>query len=77
MNVKKTLRFSLKALSIILSLFLIFTIFSFIREIIYINSFGGLSALNYPDITGHLVIMLLTLGCLYVSIKTTLKLKGD
>jgi uncharacterized protein with PQ loop repeat len=63
--------------SMFLFLFLIFAVYSFIETLVYIKSVGGLSALNYPEVTGHLVIMFLGLGCLYFSIKAIRKIKGD
>ncbi|EPY7420096.1 hypothetical protein ACXEKA_005173 [Klebsiella pneumoniae] len=68
---------SMMAVSIFFSILLIFAIYSFIETLIYIKSVGGLSELNYPEVTGHLVIMLLGLGCLYFSIKTTRKIKPN
>lgn len=75
-KVKKVAYFSMRAISLIIFLFLIFAVYSFIETLVYIQSVGGLSALNYPEVTGHLVIMFFGLGCLYFSIKATRKIKG-
>jgi len=64
-------------ISVFLFFFLIFAFYSFIETLLYIKSVGGLSELNYPEVTGHLIIMFFGLGCLYFSIKTTRKIKGD
>jgi len=76
-RMKKTAYFMMRTISIILFLFLIYAVYSFVETLMYIQSVGGLSALNYPEVTGHLVIMFFGLGCLYFSIKTTRKIKGD
>jgi len=76
-RMKKTAYFMMRTISIILFLFLIYAVYSFVDTLMYIQSVGGLSALNYPEVTGHLVIMFFGLGCLYFSIKTTRKIKGD
>lgn len=76
-NFKKTAYLLMNVVSVVLFLFLIFVIYSFIETIFYIKSVGGLSALNYPEVTGHLVIMFFSLGCLYFSIKATRKIKSD
>ena len=74
-NFKKIAFLLMILVSVVLFLFLIFAVYSFIETLMYIKSVGGLSELNYPEVTGHLVIMFFCLGCLYFSIKTTRKLK--
>lgn len=74
-NLKKTAYFFMMVLSVIIFLFLMFAIYSFGETLLYIKSTGGLSALNYPEITGHLVIMFFGLGCFYFCLKATQKLK--
>lgn len=76
LNFRKLAYLSMKVLSFILFLFVVFVVYSFIETIFYIRSAGGLSALNYPDVTGHLVILFFGLGCLYFSVKITRKMKG-
>lgn len=67
----------MKIISLILFLFLIFAVYSFIVTLIYIKSVGGLSALNYAEVTGHLVIIFFSLGCFYFCIKATRKMKDN
>ncbi|EOS95892.1 hypothetical protein LU631_20675 [Erwinia tracheiphila] len=76
-NFKKIAYLLMSVVSVFLFLFLMFAVYSFIEKLVYIKSLGGLSALNYPEVTGHLVIMFFGLGCLYFSIKATRKIKSD
>ncbi len=76
-RMRKVAYLLMRAISLILFLFLLFAVYSFVGTLMYIKSVGGLSALNYAEVTGHLVIMFFSLGCLYFSIKATRKLKGN
>ncbi len=77
MNIKKLVYFSMMALSSALFLFMLFTIYSFVIIMQYIYDVGGLSPFNYSDVVGHILILFFSLGCLYFSLKTTLKLKKN
>lgn len=76
LDFRKLAYLSMRALSFVLFLFVIFVVYSFIETIFYIRSAGGLFALNYPDVTGHLVILFMALACLYLTVKITRKMKG-
>lgn len=75
LNVKRITYLLMNVISVVLFLFLIFATYSFITTLIYVKSVGGLSLLNLPEVTGHLVIMFFALGCLCFSIKIILKIK--
>lgn len=69
----KSLYYFFCALSVFIFCFIIFAIYSFVTTLFYIYTVGGLSPLNYGEVTGHLIIIFFALGCFLFSIKTALK----
>jgi len=73
----KSLYYFLATLSVLIFFFLVFAVYSLITTIFYVYSVGGLSPLNYGEVTGHLIIKLFGLGCFLLSIKSVNKLRKD
>lgn len=67
----------LTALSVIVFGVILFVTYSFITTLYGVYEVGGLYPVNYADVVGHLFCLMFSLGCLYLSIKTSQKIKKE
>ncbi len=65
----KSLYYFFVVLSVFIFCFIVFAVYSFVSTLFYIYSVGGLSPLNYGEVTGHLVIIFFGLGSFFFSMK--------